>query len=66
MPRPKKTAKTLRQKTVSFRLPDALMQRFRRLALANHRTLSGEVQLALENHLDNHRQIIGAPPAKGG
>jgi predicted DNA-binding protein len=39
------------RKTVSFRLPVQLMARLRRLAGSNRRTLSGEVQVALENHL---------------
>jgi len=30
------------------------MERLRRLARKNRRTLSGEVQLALEIHLENH------------
>ena len=50
MGRPKKEPDS-RQRTVSFRLPDGLMEEFRSLARRNRRTLSGEVQLALENHL---------------
>ncbi len=40
-----------KQKTVSFRLPEALMGQFRLLAARNRRTLSAEAQLALENRL---------------
>jgi len=40
-----------RQKTVSFRLPEELMVEMRRLAKHNRRTLSGEVQIAMEKHL---------------
>ena len=48
---PKKHTSQPRQKTVSFRLPEELMQEMRRLAKENRRTLSGEVQLAMEKHL---------------
>lgn len=47
----KKTADRHKQKTVSFRLPEPLMDSFRRLASRNRRTLSGEVRIAIENHL---------------
>lgn len=40
-----------KQKTVSFRLPEDLMESFRTLAIRNRRTLSGEVRIAIENHL---------------
>lgn len=51
MARNRNSPKESRPKTVSFRLPDELMERVRRLAKQNRRTLSGEVQLALERHL---------------
>jgi hypothetical protein len=51
MARTKKSPQPARQKTVSFRLPEDLMQEMRRLAKDNRRTLSGEVQLAMEKHL---------------
>jgi predicted DNA-binding protein len=51
MARSKKSSDRHRQKTVSFRLPEALMERFRALARKNRRTLSGEAQVALESHL---------------
>ena len=54
MSRPKKNAGKHKQKTVSFRLPDDLMAQLRGLAKQNRRTLSGEVQLALENHLHSN------------
>ena len=44
-----------KQKTVSFRLPDYLMAQLRVLARRNRRTLSGEAQLAFENHLAANR-----------
>jgi hypothetical protein len=47
----KKNADRHKQKTVSFRLPEALMECFRALASRNRRTLSGEVRIAIENHL---------------
>ena len=40
-----------KHKTVSFRLPDQVMKQLRRLARRNRRTLSGEAQIAFENHL---------------
>ena len=40
-----------RQRTVSFRLPEQVMDELRILARRNRRTLSGEAQLAFENHL---------------
>ena len=43
-----------RPKTVSFRLPPDLMEEMRALAKQNRRTLSGEVQLALEMHLSSN------------
>ncbi len=43
-----------RQKTVSFRLPQALMEQMRSLARQNRRTLSGEVHLAIEKHLETN------------
>lgn len=51
MPSPKKIADRHKQKTVSFRLPEGLMECFRELASRNRRTLSGEVRIAIENHL---------------
>jgi hypothetical protein len=42
------------QKTVSFRLPEPLVEQLRVLARANRRTLSGEAQLAFEKHLQKH------------
>ena len=47
----KKNSDRHKQKTVSFRLPEALMEYFRALARRNRRTLSGEVRIAIENHL---------------
>ncbi|HZZ80515.1 MAG TPA: ribbon-helix-helix protein, CopG family [Gemmataceae bacterium] len=49
------------QKTVSFRLPDSLMGQLRELAKKNRRTLSGELQIAIEEHLK--RQVAPNPPA---
>jgi len=40
-----------KHKTVSFRLPDQVMTQLRKLARRNRRTLSGEAQIAFENHL---------------
>jgi predicted DNA-binding protein len=40
-----------RAKTVSFRLPGPLMEKLRTLAKVNRRTLSGELQIAIEKHL---------------
>ena len=40
-----------KHRTVSFRLPDQVMERLRTLAQRNRRTLSGEAQIAFENHL---------------
>lgn len=54
MARAKKNSDRHKQKTVSFRLPEALMAQFRLLAEQNRRTLSGEAQLALEKHLTDH------------
>ncbi len=42
------------QKTVSFRLPEDLMAELRDLAKRNRRTLSGELHLAIEEHLRRH------------
>jgi hypothetical protein len=50
----KKNADRHKQKTVSFRLPEELMELFRTLAEQNRRTLSGEVRVAIENHLSAH------------
>jgi predicted transcriptional regulator len=49
------------QKTVSFRLPEGLMAQLRILAKASRRTLSGELQIAIEEHLK--RQVTR--PADG-
>lgn len=51
MPKPKRSTDRHKQKTVSFRLPEELMDSFRSLADRNRRTLSGEVRIAIENHL---------------
>jgi hypothetical protein len=51
MPKPKRSIDRHKQKTVSFRLPEELMESFRALADRNRRTLSGEVRIAIENHL---------------
>jgi hypothetical protein len=51
LPMPKRNSDRRKQKTVSFRLPEALMDLFRTLADRNRRTLSGEVRIAIENHL---------------
>ena len=48
---PKRNSDRHKQKTVSFRLPESLMELFRTLADRNRRTLSGEVRIAIENHL---------------
>jgi len=50
----KKSSNSRRQKTASFRLPDELMLQLRDLAKTNRRTLSGEVQIAIEAHLRNN------------
>jgi hypothetical protein len=50
------------QKTVSFRLPESLMEQLRALADQNRRTLSGEVRVALESHL----ATSGLEPAANG
>jgi predicted transcriptional regulator len=47
----RKTPNRHKHKTVSFRLPDQVMRQLRRLAKRNRRTLSGEAQIAFENHL---------------
>lgn len=62
MAAPKKKSNHHKQKTVSFRLPDDLMDDLRTLAKKNRRTLSGELQLAIERHLD-HQGV--ATPAEG-
>lgn len=54
MPRPKKQPDRHQQKTVSFRLPDGLVEKLRALARKNRRTLSGEAQVAFELHLANN------------
>lgn len=59
MPTQKKSTAS-QQKTVSFRLPDTLMEELRELAKKNRRTLSGELQMAIEEHL--RRQANPAPP----
>jgi hypothetical protein len=51
MARAHKNADRHRQRTVSFRLPDEVMDELRILAKRNRRTLSGEAQLAFEKHL---------------
>jgi len=58
----KKNEDRLRPKTVSFRLPEALMDELRTLAKLNRRTLSGEVQIALEKHLQNNGKADGTEP----
>jgi hypothetical protein len=57
---PKNKSTASQQKTVSFRLPDTLMAELRELAKKNRRTLSGELQMAIEDHL--RRQANPAPP----
>ncbi len=47
----KKKSNHHQQKTVSFRLPEDLMEKLRELAKTNRRTLSGELQIAIEEHL---------------
>ena len=59
MPRPRKTTDRHQQKTVSFRLPDPLVDQLRALAKKNRRTLSGEAQVAFESHL--HRNGLLTP-----
>jgi hypothetical protein len=54
MGKSKKPPKRPRQKTVSFRLPDDLVEQMRVLAEQNRRTLSGEVQMAFEKHLSSN------------
>jgi hypothetical protein len=51
MARSKKQPDRHQQKTVSFRLPEPLVEKLRVLAKRNRRTLSGEAQMAFENHL---------------
>ncbi len=51
MPSSDKSSDRHKQKTVSFRLPEDLMELFRALASRNRRTLSGEVRIAIEKHL---------------
>ena len=46
------------QKTVSYRLPERLTEAIRELAKRNRRTLSGEVQLALEAHLASNGIVL--------
>jgi hypothetical protein len=59
MKRPKNAADRHTQKTVSFRLPERLTALLRVLAQRNRRTLSGETQIALENHLAVHGLLPG-------
>jgi hypothetical protein len=54
MVRPRKGSDRHTQKTVSFRLPGHLMEQLRTLARRNRRTLSGEAQMAFEQHLSAH------------
>lgn len=54
MARSKKQADRHQQKTVSFRLPESLVEQLRVLAKRNRRTLSGEAQMAFENHLGHN------------
>jgi len=51
MPKSKNSLDRHKQKTVSFRLPEPLTAQLRLLAGRNRRTLSGEAQIALEQHL---------------
>lgn len=51
MAAPKNKSNNHQQKTVSFRLPEELMTQLRELAKKNRRTLSGELQIAIEEHL---------------
>ena len=62
MAAPKKKSNHHKQKTVSFRLPDDLMAKLRDLAQKNRRTLSGELQLAIEHHLQNNCDANSASP----
>jgi hypothetical protein len=64
MPNSKKSSDRHKQKTVSFRLPENLMELFRVLASRNRRTLSGEVRIAIENHLAANG--LGAPDSGDG
>jgi hypothetical protein len=50
-----------KRKTVSFRLPEQLMDQLRALARKNRRTLSGEAQIAFEQHLT----ALGVGPVDG-
>jgi hypothetical protein len=54
MARPPRQTDRHQQKTVSFRLPDGLVEQLRVLARTNRRTLSGEAQVAFENHLQRN------------
>jgi len=51
MARARKSTDRHKQRTVSFRLPEQVMEQLRLLAKKNRRTLSGEAQLAFEHHL---------------
>ena len=62
MARPKKKTDRHRHKTVSYRLPQPLVEQLRDLALRNRRTLSGEAQLAFENHIS--RALSDGDPRK--
>lgn len=61
MPRPRKQPDRHQQKTVSFRLPEALVEQLRDLAHRNRRTLSGEAQVAFERHLEKSELTDGQP-----
>lgn len=50
----KKKSNHHQQKTVSFRLPEDLMAKLRELAKKNRRTLSGELQIAIEERLQRN------------
>jgi hypothetical protein len=66
MARSKKTPDRHQQKTVSFRLPEALVEQLRVLAKRNRRTLSGEAQMAFENHLGQSGLWSGDGPSGDG
>jgi hypothetical protein len=51
MARSKNNPDRHQHKTVSFRLPESLVEQLRTLAKRNRRTLSGEAQMAFESHL---------------
>jgi hypothetical protein len=60
----KKKSDQQRQKTVSFRLPEELMEPLRVLAKKNRRTQSGELQIAIEAHL--RANGLATPPGRHG